>query len=129
MWKRRLVGVILGCWACSCSGDVEDGKSRDVTGNWCGARVATKEQCHGDEVEYLELTQSGSAVTGRICEAYDKDCAPIDGGKLEDGKLTFTYSPKTVGGAVQLKLDGDVLVGTIHADKCACEMSFTFHRL
>lgn len=117
----------MGFATLSCSG--EDVGSQDVTGNWCGRDVAAKEQCQGDEVEYLELVQSGSTVTGQICEAYDKDCAPIDGGKLEARKLTFTYSPTTVGGKVDLQLEGDTLVGTIHADKCGCETAFTFHRL
>jgi hypothetical protein len=113
------------CFAVACS----DGASEDVTGNWCGADVATKEQCQGDEVEYLALSQSGSGVTGVICEAYDKDCAPIDDGKLEGGTLTFTYSPQYVGGKADLKLTGDTLVGSIHTDKCGCDIPLTFHRL
>lgn len=117
---------MLGVVVASCAGEVG---SADVTGNWCGRDVAAKEQCQGDEVEYLELVQSGSSVTGRICEAYDKDCAPIDGGSLDGDKLTFTYSPRTVGGKVNLVLRGDTLVGAIHSDKCACELPFTFHRL
>ncbi len=116
----------MGCCVASCSGESTTG---DVTGSWCGRDVATKEECKGDEVEYLELVQTDSKVTGQICEAYGEDCAPIDGGKVDGQKLTFTFSPTTVGGKVDLDLRGDTLVGTIHADKCDCEVAFTFHRL
>jgi hypothetical protein len=126
MWSRRLMGLIVGSLVASCSGE---SVSADVTGNWCGQDVGAKEQCQGDEVEYLELVQSDSSVTGQICEAYGKDCTPIEGGKVDGRKLTFTFAPTSVGGKVDLELQGDTLVGTIHADKCDCELAFTFHRL
>lgn len=100
-----------------------------MSGNWCGRDVAAKEECQGDEVEYLELSQTGSTVTGQICEAYGKDCAPIENGKLEGSKLTFGFSPETVGGLADLTLSGDTLSGNLHSDKCGCELPFTFHRL
>lgn len=117
------MGGCVGLLALACSSD------DDVTGKWCGREVSAPEQCVGDEVEYLELVQSGSTVTGQICEAYDKDCAAIENGALEGTTLRFDYSPTTVGGKATLQLAGDQLSGAIHSDKCACEVQFTFHRL
>jgi hypothetical protein len=68
-------------------------------------------------------------VTGQICEAYGEDCAPIENGNLSGHKLTFGFDPEDVGGLANLELSGDVLQGTLHSDKCACELPFTFHRL
>jgi len=113
----------LGC------SDAEEAAAGSVTGRWCGREVSTPEECQGDEVEYLELSQSGSQVTGQICEAYGKDCAPIEDGKLSGSTLTFGFDPEDVGGLATLKLAGDVLDGTLHSDKCGCELPFTFHRL
>jgi hypothetical protein len=128
MMKRWLLGAYLGAVAMACS--ASDGEpSGSVTGRWCGREVSTAEQCTGDEVEYLELVQDGSQVTGQICEAYGKDCAPIEEGKLSGSRLTFGFDPVNVGGLATLELSGDVLQGTLHSDKCACELPFTFHRL
>ena len=126
MSTRWLVGACWGCLALACSGSEKAGS---VAGSWCGREVSTPEQCQGGEVEYLELSQNGSQVTGQICEAYDKDCAPIEHGKLSGNKLTFGFDPEDVGGLANLELSGDVLQGTLHSDKCACELPFTFHRL
>ena len=129
MWQRAL-GAGLGWLALACSGETNGAQTKsDVTGAWCGADVSSAERCVGDEVEYLELLQDGTEVTGQICEAYEKDCAPIEDGKLEGTKLTFGFSPTIVGGRGDLQLTGDVLMGTLHSDKCACELPFTFHRL
>jgi hypothetical protein len=114
--------------ALACGGR-EQAAPGTVAGSWCGREVSTPEECLGREVEYLELSQSGSQVTGQICEAYEKDCAPIEDGRFSGGKLTFSYSPVYVGGLANLELSGDVLQGTLHSDKCACETPFTFHRL
>jgi hypothetical protein len=126
----RLRGLVCGCLgflAFGCAND-EDGTG-DVSGQWCGRDVASAEACVGDEVEYLDLVQSGSQVTGQICEAYEKDCSPIENGKLLGSKLTFGFDPEDVDGLADLDLSGDVLQGTLHSDKCACELPFTFHRL
>lgn len=126
MVKRWMSGV-CALFVVACAGESEgDG---EVAGNWCGRDVPTKEECQGREVEYLELSRSGTVVTGRICEAYDKDCAPIEHGKMEGRDLSFSYSPVSVGGTVKLRLNGDQLAGTISALKCGCEMPYTFHRL
>lgn len=119
------MGVGVGFLALACSSD----DAGDVTGKWCGREVSAPEQCLGDEVEYLELVQSGSTVTGQICEAYGKDCAPIENGTLEGTKLRFDFSPATVGGKADLQLSGNQLSGALHSDKCSCELPFTFHRL
>lgn len=113
--------------ALGCADSQDSGGS--VSGKWCGRDVASPEACVGDEVEYLDLVQSGSTVTGKICEAYEADCAPIENGKLSGAKLTFGFDPQDVGGLADLELSGDVLDGTLHSDKCACELPFTFHRL
>ena len=107
----------------------EEVTTGSVAGSWCGREVSTREECQGDEVEYLELSQRGSQVTGEICEAYEKDCAPIEDGNLSGRKLTFGFDPRDVGGLANLELSGDVLQGTLHSDKCACELPYTFHRL
>lgn len=119
---RLMTGVCVGFLALGCSDD-------DVTGKWCGREVSAPEQCVGDEVEYLELVQNGSAVTGQICEAYAKDCAPIENGALDGTRLRFDFSPATVGGKADLQLSDDQLSGALHSDKCGCDLPFTFHRL
>ena len=122
-WLGACLSVlVLGC------ADSQD-TAGGVTGKWCGRDVASPEACVGDEVEYMDLVQSGSTVTGKICEAYEADCAPIENGKLSGAKLTFGFDPQDVGGLAELELSGDVLDGTLHSDKCACELPFTFHRL
>jgi hypothetical protein len=122
-----LTGACLGVLALGCAGSHEAGG--DVSGKWCGRDVASPEACLGDEVEYLDLVQNGSQVTGKICEAYEADCAPVENGKLSGTKLTFGFDPQDVGGLAELELSGDVLDGTLHSGKCACELPFTFHRL
>ncbi|MES1186253.1 MAG: hypothetical protein ABUL60_20745 [Myxococcales bacterium] len=121
------LGACLSVLALSCA-DNQD-TAGGVSGKWCGRDVASAEACVGDEVEYLDLVQSGSTVTGKICEAYEADCAPIENGKLSGAKLTLGFDPQDVGGLADLELSGDVLDGTLHSDKCACELPFTFHRL
>lgn len=128
MSARWLVGACGTFLAMACSGG-ETTAPGSVAGSWCGREVSTPEECQGDEVEYLELSQSGAQVTGQICEAYGKDCAPVEDGKLSGSTLTFGFSPEEVGGLANLELSGDVLQGTLHSGKCACELPFTFHRL
>jgi len=127
MWMRWMLGAWVGCLALSCSSSHE--LSGSVAGKWCGSDVATPAECVGDEVEYLDLTQSGSSVDGKICEAYEKDCAPLQNGKLEGKRLSFEWNPVNIGGKADLELDGDLLAGSLHADKCGCEVAYTFHRL
>ena len=128
MRKAWLAGVCFALGALGCS-DPNDETAASVAGKWCGREVTAAELCVGDEVEYLELEQSGSVVTGQICEAFEKDCAPIEDGKVSGSKLTFGFSPTTVGGRVDLELSGDVMEGAIQSEKCACDVPFTFHRL
>lgn len=127
MRMRFLVGACLACLVLSCSSSHE--LSGTVAGKWCGSDVATPADCVGDEVEYLDLTQDGASVHGKICEAYEKDCAPVQNGKLDGSQLRFDFDPVDVGGKADLRLDGDVLSGSLHSDKCACELPYTFHRL
>lgn len=121
------MGACFGLLAMGCAD--RDDPAGDVSGKWCGRDVASPEQCLGDEVEYLDLAQSGSQVTGKICEAYEADCAAVENGMLSGATLSFGFDPEDVGGLAKLELSGDVLDGTLHSDKCACELPFTFHRL
>ena len=131
MWVDKLLPWVTGvaplllCLACSS----ESESNASVAGQWCGVSVVSPEACVGDEVEYLDLEQSGTQVTGKICEAYEKDCAPLIGGRLDDGRLTFRYSPEVVRGVADFRLNDDLLQGQIYSAKCGCELPFTFHRL
>jgi hypothetical protein len=120
--------VIWGMLLAGCS-DPKSVATPSVSGSWCGAVVATPAECKGDEVEYLELTQNGDAVTGRVCEAYEKDCYDVQAGAVQDGKLTLFY--EFDGNRVDVALDVGVntLMGAFSSSKCACSLSFTLHRI
>lgn len=121
-------GAVFGCSdpAAETSGSV-----RDVTGNWCGSKVAASAACLGDEVSYLELTQdSTGVVTGVRCEHFDKECYDLQSGSFRDGRLTFFY---TFSG---FRVDGDftgtaadTLSGKLSSNKCSCETLQTLYRI
>lgn len=120
-----LLGAASAFIVSGCSADADG----EVEGSWCGRAVETAEQCTGDEVVYAELQQSGSAVSGTICEAYEKECYPVEGGNFEDGTLTFSYSFQTNTVEGELALDGDTLTGSFFSSKCDCSIPVTLLRL
>lgn len=98
----------------------------DVTGPWIGS-------LEGDTA-YLELTQTGSYVSGKFCEAPpDRDCHPIFGGRFIDGHLTGAFSffdsgTQTVSFDLAMGGDGKTLSGDAEVTKCSCTASVVLAR-
>ncbi len=127
-WGNRLSSIwVLVCAVCAGCSDPAD---VDVTGSWCGRPASSREQCQGDEVEYLDLVQSGQSVSGRICEAYDKDCQVIQSGAIENGRLSFFYEFGGYRGDASFETDGDnTLRGAIRSSKCNCSVALSMQRV
>jgi len=108
----RAVGIVL--LLAGCGG--ESGNA-EVGGNWVGGGSG--------ESTYLELQQSGSAVTGQACERPGHDCYPIKDGKLSGQSLTFCYEFDThkVTATLTLSVDGKTLTGSYHSTKCNCDLA------
>ena len=124
--------VAAACFGCS------DGEPGNVSGAWCGNDVATASACVGDdEVFYLELAQAGGVVTGDWCEAYNKDCLPIEDGTFTDGMFTFhalVETTSTVTGLFTLSGDGERLAGKFaltanNSDDVVVSVRATLHRI
>jgi hypothetical protein len=126
-WGRALLAAAACCGGCA---DVDEGAEVELSGAWCGKQVATAAECVGGEVEYLELTQVADTVTGRVCEAYDKDCNDIQSGTVSDERLTFfyTFSSDRVDADLDV-VDTNRMQGSFYSTKCACSQPFTFHRI
>jgi hypothetical protein len=131
-WLRVLVlagfgGLVFGC----SDGPAANGGVTDVSGDWCGKRVATSAECLGDEVSYLELTQStDGAVSGVRCEHFEKECYDLHAASFDGRRLTFYYTFDVY------RVDGDftsagasTLSGALHSDKCDCETPGTLYRI
>jgi hypothetical protein len=125
-WSRAL----LAAAACSGCAEGDDGAEVELSGAWCGKQVATAAECVGHEVEYLELTQVADTVTGRVCEAYDKDCNDIQSGTVSDERLTFfyTFSSDRVDAALAV-VDTNRMQGSFFSTKCSCSLPLTFYRI
>lgn len=121
-WSRALLAAAC-CGGCA-------GAEVELSGAWCGKQVATAAECVGDEVEYLELTQVADTVTGRVCEAYDKDCNDIQSGAVSDERFTFfyTFSSDRVDAAFDV-VDTNLMQGSFFSTKCACNLPLTLHRI
>ena len=120
--------LFLGCSGSS-STDGSSGLS-DVSGAWCGANVATAVECVGDEVGYLELTQSGETVSGQSCEAFEHDCQAVQAGTFSGNHLSYFYTFDVY--RVDASFDvasATTLHGTFHSDKCNCDQPLTLHRV
>ena len=120
-WLLGLALVVCGC---------TDDDSIDVSGQWCGRAVANAAECAGDEVEYLVLAQSDNRVSGRICEAYEKDCNDLQGGEVAETHFGFFYefSGYRVDGAFEAHGE-NILLGSLHSTKCGCDIPITFSRV
>jgi len=82
---RRWAAACAAIFALSACG------STSTSGEWCGRNVATAAECRGDEVFFAKLTQSEDAVTGQVCEAFEKDCAPVTRGLVTDDQLALAW--------------------------------------
>jgi hypothetical protein len=91
--------------------------------------VVTLGACQSEQAPYLELAQSGTELTGQICDSYLQNCAPLENGSATAVQLTFGFDPDGVGRSATLAITDDTLVGTIHGNKCVCEWPITFYRL
>jgi hypothetical protein len=122
-WSRALLAAAA---CCGCA----DGDEVELSGAWCGKQVATAAECVGDEVEYLELTQVADTVTGRVCEAYDKDCNDIQSGTVSDERFTFFYTFSTDRVDADLAVvDSNRMQGSFFSTKCGCDLPYTFYRI
>lgn len=121
-------GALLVATACCGCADGDD--AVDVSGGWCGKQVATAAECSGDQVHYLALTQVADAVSGKACEAYDKDCYDIQSGTVSDQRLTFfyTFSGFRVDASLDV-VDTNRLQGSFYSNKCGCSLPLTLHRI
>ena len=110
---------------CACASD-----TIDVSGEWCGRAVDSAPECTGDEVGYLNLKQTGNQVSGRMCEAYEKDCNELQAGQVADEKFSFFYefSEFRVDGAFDAHGD-NILLGSLHSTKCGCDVPMTLSRV
>ncbi|HET9958454.1 MAG TPA: hypothetical protein VFQ61_28360 [Polyangiaceae bacterium] len=112
----------------ACSGEATE-PVPDVTGKWCGATVASAAECQGDEVGYLDIVQTGDRVTGKACEAYEKDCMVLQDARVQGKELTFFYTFLEYRVDAKLAISRDTLSGSYVSDKCNCEIPFTFNRV
>jgi hypothetical protein len=84
----------------------------DISGQWCGKQVTDAASCKGDDVFFADLKMSGENVTGEMCEAYKKDCYPLDPSTFKSNTFTLAYKFKqgtqqhSVTGSLQLGADG-----------------------
>jgi hypothetical protein len=129
---RGWIGIVAAVAASLGCSDAGKGNG-DVSGAWCGKDVAAAAACVGDEAIYLQLTQSGSAVTGTYCEDYAAtECYTLDGGTLAGSALTFSYDlPPTdsVSATLSLATSGETMTGAMTSTKCGCDIAVTLHRL
>lgn len=102
------------------------GKSR-----WCGIKVSTPQSCTGDEVIYVEYTLVGQTVAGKSCEAYDKECYPIQAGKLVGDTLTYFYTFGSMKVTATFKQDagGKIFTGSFFSTKCDCTIPKILYKI
>lgn len=89
------VAGLAGLAGCSSSGGSTTPGTGDpvfvIGGSYCGKVVTSASACTGDEVGYLVILQ-GATITGKACEAYEKECYDLQGATLAGTKLTFFYT-------------------------------------
>jgi hypothetical protein len=130
--SNRAIPALILVWAVAttaCNDTSSSTAVADLTGNWCGAQVADPTACVGDEVGYLDLTQNGDTVTGRACEAFEKDCYELQSGVVSGDKFTFFYTFDTFRVDGDFTLGVDALAGSYYSDKCTCQIALSFHRI
>jgi hypothetical protein len=98
-------------------------------GQWCGVVVTRPQLCRGDSIQYAEFSTSGAAVTGRMCEAFDKECYNLLEGSLSGSELTFYYTSGPDRVDAILTLSGDVLEGQSLSTKTSIPIVIKLHRI
>jgi hypothetical protein len=90
----------------------------NVTGQWSGDVIT--ESAEGQHTQYpfvLILKQEGNSLTGTMGPSDGKPL-PVQNGKIESGRLTFTVETDQVSVKFELTLDGGHLKGkTAGTDK------------
>ncbi|MBS3120287.1 hypothetical protein J4420_01115 [Candidatus Woesearchaeota archaeon] len=82
-----------------CHSVENDGNIYSVAGNWCGAEVASPENCRVNigNSGFLSIFQSGSAITGRHCvDGFNIECDDIRG-SISGNSLTYSIDSYNVG--------------------------------
>lgn len=80
------------------SSDPTPSESLDLKGTYCGHMVTDASDCGGDEVGYLRITSGKDPIVGQLCEAYGKDCTPIENGQFQGAVGFFTFETTTAKG-------------------------------
>jgi hypothetical protein len=105
--------------------------SPSVAGAWCGKQVTKAEDCRGDEVVLLQLTEA-AGLSGQQCEAYQQDCYPLQGATLSGSTLTYfyTFDIYRVDAAFTVAGDGKTMSGALTSSKCnGCKSPKTLFKL
>lgn len=106
----------------------------EVTGKWCGKQVPDAASCKGKDVMYVELNAAGDAITGQICEGYNKDCMPLETSTFTGNNLALGATIKD--GAKKSALKGnftlgadDVLTGELTSAKAKAPIKKSLYRI
>jgi len=106
----------------------------DVTGKWCGKQVPDAASCKGKDVMFVELNAAGDAITGQICEGFNKDCMPLETSTFTGNNLSLGATIKqgakkdTLKGNFTLGAD-DVLVGELVSSKAKAPIKKSLFRI
>jgi hypothetical protein len=95
----------------------------EVTGKWSGSAAVQTPDGPKDATAAFVLKQSGAEVTGTAGPNAERQ-APIQNGKIADGKMTFELA--TPDGAVikfDLTVDGDRMKGEANAEASGQRMN------
>lgn len=99
------------------------GGTSSFAGKWTGPV--------GQDSSHLDLQQNGATVTGQACEAPGKDCYAFSGEAAGDrltGSYSWMESGKTEKVVVDLRADGNALVGKYTVSKCMCTLDASLQR-
>ena len=106
----------------------------DVTGKWCGKQVPDAASCKGKDVMFVELNAAGDAITGQICEGFNKDCMPLETSTFTGNNLSLGATIKqgakkdTLKGTFTLGTD-DVLTGELVSTKAKAPIKKSLYRI
>jgi hypothetical protein len=100
-----------------------------VEGQWCGKVVGRPQYCTGDGVDYAEFKVAGPAVTGKMCEAFEKACYDILKGTLSGSELTFYYTSGNDRVDAVMTVNADTLDGHVLSTKTSEPVAIRLHRI
>lgn len=121
--RRTVLCALVGLVACG--GESE----ADVQGGWCGKPANTLEDCRGDELGFMNIEQAADgSLSGEFCEAYQHECYALSG-KVNGNKLRFKYTFSEYDVTGELTVEGSVMIGTAHSEKCMCSGPARFYRI